>query len=32
MNQLDKDILNRSELTIYPYTWHRYHDPYDNIF
>lgn len=27
-----KNILNRSELTIYPYTWHRYHDPYDKYF
>jgi len=27
-----KNIVNRSDLTIYPYTWHRYHDPFDKNF
>jgi len=27
-----KNIMNRPDVNILPYTWHRYHDPYDKHF
>jgi hypothetical protein len=27
-----RNILNRTDIPIYPYTWHRYHDPLDKNF
>ena len=27
-----RNILNRTDMPIYPYTWHRYHDPLDKNF
>jgi len=27
-----KNIMDRQDIQILPYTWHRYHDPYDKYF